>query len=1014
MISENTTPHWKKGVIKTKSLYGYLSRFCAVACFSAIVFLAFPLYAQIPNSFAEPDSIQQVVRAAEDSLARLVAEIKAWKARGTGRLTGAQQVQWALRMAALNRSYQVLLTDSDRREAERKHPPDKLGGGSRGPDDDRTAAIRQLQLLVSLLETDRTLYAMAESLRAAIGNSVTVRDRLNEGNRSFGIQYGIFEEFNAMFFDPARNRRTRSRFLQLQSRQNFLETIKAAEPELYHAAKKLLADSTLQRIARRSEVSVLWANSVAALGSVLDPAVALTARTFYNFSKFFGNLVGSNLFYLANFLGIGKSRGHALPAFHRYYPHPAGKENGVHPEKVAAMASLLRSGDVLFDKTRFAITDKLIPGYFGHVAIYLESYEALRGLDVFNTAIMKQATNGMSAEIIDAEIEVYAAEIATIQEKEEWVRLAIMRRRLFEKTYNDEPLNPLLFEALYRLKYQHENVIEALRDGQTISAHDGGVTLHSFAHFLYVDDFAAIRLRQDGMRAEQYRKNLARFLALALLQYGKPYDFKFDVNTLDAIVCSELIYQSFVDIDFSTGKSLGSYTVSPDQVAQAAGIETVLDTLRLDPPFNLVQWYLEAMPLHPAPDSAATASATAIASDSLAIRAFMAMVREEIGGLKLLPPAERQQFENLQERAKRARDEESERLRQTPVAAIATASPKIDRASERRLQNFYIELNKKIEQARAEGLLEAAIIELQENETKAFAASQAAATEERATALAENFQRWQAGAAYRPSYVDLYSGGERFFLSVFRSARATADDGFGRGLDLQLAGNNESPQVSLIHSQHYSFLPFHLQFFNKSGKIHKAVQGGAALAHISRRYTQGDYVKIEAISWQNDAYTTSLSPFTIEAGGDKGPLDAILQLMTIGNGRYHRGLYIGEIGRVELAPFEIRKSRRAFTLANLFYGARAQITVGDFRLYATGKAGARLGEFAERRKQNLSTGFPPIRTWAFGFEFLGSTLYRPTSHRLEFEVIEDDGRFMQGRLQKDRQMRISYRWSVND
>jgi hypothetical protein len=74
----------------------------------------------------------------------------------------------------------------------------------------------------------------------------------------------------------------------------------------------------------------------------------------------------------------------------------------------------------------------------------------------------------------------------------------------------------------------------------------------------------------------------------------------------------------------------------------------------------------------------------------------------------------------------------------------------------------------------------------------------------------------------------------------------------------------------------------------------------------------------------------------------------------------------------------------------------------------------RLGEFAEREKQTLDTTFPPIHGWSFGIELLGSTLYRPTSHRLEFSVIEDDARFIQGQLQKDRQARISYRWSVND
>jgi len=29
-------------------------------------------------------------------------------------------------------------------------------------------------------------------------------------------------------------------------------------------------------------------------------------------------------------------------------------------------------------------------------------------------------------------------------------------------------------------------------------------------------------------------------------------------------------------------------------------------------------------------------------------------------------------------------------------------------------------------------------------------------------------------------------------------------------------------------------------------------------------------------------------------------------------------------------------------------------------------------------------------------------------------VIEDDARFIGGRLQKDRQARLSYRWAVND
>jgi len=965
----------------------------------------FSLLSQSSDWRAEADSIRFVTQAATDTTARLTAEITVWKKQGTAHLTGRQQTQWALRMAALNRDQQTLIAYSDRWEAARKLSPAELAQRFNEGENDKTKArINHLQLLAHLLAADRALYVITDSLRSAVGNSRAIRTRLNEGNRSFGVQYGIFTELTAIYFDPARNRRTRARVLHLRDKASFLETIKDTERELYQLATNLLLDPTLQKIAAQSDLAAIWANSIAGMSAVVEPAADLTTHTFQNLSQFFGNLVGTYIFKMANLFGIGESRGHALPDFYRYYSHPDGAKKGLHPAKVAALAESLRAGDILFDKTRFAITDKLIPGYLGHVAIYLDSYDALRQLRVFDSAPMRLATNDMPPDQIEARLTAYAAEFAAIDEKEKWVRYAIMRRRTFAKTFNGRPLNPLLFEALYRLRHERENVIEALRDGQATSSHEGGVTMNRFEHFLYVDDFAAARLRQDNSSAEKYRENLAGFLALALLQYGKPYDFQFDVNTLDAIVCSELIYQSFVDIDFKTGKSLASYTIAPDQVAQEAGVKTVLDTLKIDPPFELLQWYAEAAPLYPAADSSA--------ADTLAARAFMAMVREENGGLNLLSSTERKQFAALNERAKLEREKERERLRQLPAATSREVQP--DREDERRLQKFYVELNRKMAQARAAGKSEEEIAALKQREIAAFAREQEAASPERVAALTEDFRNWQSGSAYNPSYVDLYSGTARYLLSLFRSAGLADDNGFGRGLDLQFAVTNEAPLQSLIYSQHYAFLPFHLQFFNNRGRVHKTVQGGAMLARIARRFTQGDYIEMKALEWRNDAFATSYVPFTLEAGGDKGPFAAILNLTAIGNGNYQHGLYIGEKARVELAPFERRHRQNAFAVANLFYGARTQFTLGKFRLYATGELGFRLGKLGARADAHANAGAELVEAWTFGVELFGSTLYRPSGHRLGFSVVEDDARFIGGRLQKDRQARLSYRWAVND
>jgi len=120
------------------------------------------------------------------------------------------------------------------------------------------------------------------------------------------------------------------------------------------------------------------------------------------------------------------------------------------------------------------------------------------------------------------------------------------------------------------------------------------------------------------------------------------------------------------------------------------------------------------------------------------------------------------------------------------------------------------------------------------------------------------------------------------------------------------------------------------------------------------------------------------------------------------------------MARVELAPFERRHRQNAFSVANLFYGGRIQFTLGKWRFYAAGELGARLGKLGVRAEPSAEPSAEPVEAWSLGIELASATLYRPSGHRLEFSVIEDDARFIGGRLQKNRQTRLSYRWSVNE
>ncbi len=160
----------------------------------------------------------------------------------------------------------------------------------------------------------------------------------------------------------------------------------------------------------------------------------------------------------------------------------------------------LKPLDILLEKTPFRLTDKFIPGYYGHVAIWIGSPAdwLAEGIDITKEAevqhLLPRITGGAM-------------------------------------------------------------VVEALRSG---------VETNSLEHFLNIDDLAV--LRHKGLSRDQKREYLLR----TLRQVGKAYDFNFDVETDRRIVCSELAYVVFHDIDWPTEKALGRATISPDNVARMA------------------------------------------------------------------------------------------------------------------------------------------------------------------------------------------------------------------------------------------------------------------------------------------------------------------------------------------------------------------------------------------------------------------------------------------------------------
>ena len=173
------------------------------------------------------------------------------------------------------------------------------------------------------------------------------------------------------------------------------------------------------------------------------------------------------------------------------------------------LQSVLQPLDIILEKTPFRLTDKFIPGHFGHVAIW----------------------TGTKAELIDAGV---------------WDDLIVQQYEGLLSSYSDPHSK------------DRSQIIEALRNG---------VQLNTLDEFMNVDDIAVLRPVFDAENRDALRPEA---LLLAFRQLGKKYDFNFDVNTTDKIVCSELAYISYPSIDWPTEKTLGRHSISPDNVAQLA------------------------------------------------------------------------------------------------------------------------------------------------------------------------------------------------------------------------------------------------------------------------------------------------------------------------------------------------------------------------------------------------------------------------------------------------------------
>jgi uncharacterized protein YycO len=198
-----------------------------------------------------------------------------------------------------------------------------------------------------------------------------------------------------------------------------------------------------------------------------------------------------------------------------------GKLKG-HTDISAKMRAILQPGDLLLEATPFRATSKFIPGHYGHVAMWVGTEAQLLN-DDFKGVYQK----------------MWAAGQTSINQQ----------------------------NAKYPARFPKDTVANAIAGQKTgaaiLEALRPYVVMNTPEHFMDIDDLLILRPDPTRVSLEEIRNAIPEGMS----HLGQPYDFNFDDQTNDQIVCSELALTAYRHVKFDQTFTLGRWTINPDNVA---------------------------------------------------------------------------------------------------------------------------------------------------------------------------------------------------------------------------------------------------------------------------------------------------------------------------------------------------------------------------------------------------------------------------------------------------------------
>lgn len=191
-----------------------------------------------------------------------------------------------------------------------------------------------------------------------------LRRLLNEADPGYAVQSAALAKVT-LSYDSINNRSRVRRAIKFYERESkrFDQAVMASDDTAYLSL--LIKQSPSYAVVRKWSPLYVVGRKIGFLGGVTEDTLSSFERQGMNlFSMVFGNAVG-----------LVEARKGKL-----YRKEPvSGKLHGT-----------LQAGDILLEKTPFRLTDKLIPGYWGHAAVWIGTEAELRELGIWDNPLVSR------------------------------------------------------------------------------------------------------------------------------------------------------------------------------------------------------------------------------------------------------------------------------------------------------------------------------------------------------------------------------------------------------------------------------------------------------------------------------------------------------------------------------------------------------------------------------------------------------------------------------------------------